>query len=196
MVYPPPVRSGQPDGRTVSEIIEQRRAIQLFASVADIAQALTAELSTSEIVQVLMDEGMVGLGAQGAAVALIDPDGWLAYIAAVGVAADLQLNSGLVELDRRIPMAHAASTAEPVFVETEAEAVERFPDITAHREGCRAYAAVPLVLAGRPKAVLGVTFGQERRFDDVDRRFIVTVANLGAHALVSELGFEPRPVGG
>ena len=63
MVYPPPVRSGQPDGRTVSEIIEQRRAIQLFASVADIAQALTAELSTSEIVQVLMDEGMVGLGA-------------------------------------------------------------------------------------------------------------------------------------
>ncbi|MFN8022769.1 MAG: GAF domain-containing protein [Acidimicrobiales bacterium] len=172
--------------------LEQRRSAELFTRVADVAEALTADLSTSEIVRALMEQGMAGLGAQGASVALIDPDGWLAYIAAVGVAAELQLNSGLVELERRIPMAHAALHLEPVFVESADDAAVRFPDITADRHGCRAYAAVPLVLGGRARAVLGVTFADERSFDEIDRRFVVTIANIGARGLVSELGFEPR----
>lgn len=167
---------------------ETEVAGQLFDRVADVAEALTADLSTSQIVEVLMREGMAGLGAEGAAVALIDPAGWLAYIAAVGVAADLQLSTGIVPLDRRIPMAEAAREARAVFVE-DASAAEAFPDITADRLGCRAYAAVPLVYRGTPKGVLGVTFRKERAFDDVERRFIVAVANVGAQALVRDLDF-------
>jgi GAF domain-containing protein len=139
-----------------------------------------------------MREGMAGLGAEGAAVALIDPAGWLAYIAAVGVAADLQLSSGIVPLDRRIPMAQAARTSRPVFVERAEDAERDFPDITADRLGCQAYAAVPLVVRGNAKGVLGVTFRHERAFDDLERRFIVTVANVGAQALVRDLDFTHR----
>lgn len=161
----------------------------LFDRVSTIADALTDELSTSQIIGVLMYQGMAGLGAAGAAVALVDPGGFLAYVGAVGAAADLQLSSGIVPLDRRTPMAQAALTRNPVFVSTAAEASEGFPDITADREGCRAYAAVPLQVGGRTVGVLGVTFRDERAFSHLEQRFITTVANIGAHALLRDLSF-------
>jgi signal transduction histidine kinase len=89
-------------------------------------------------------------------------------------------------LTRDSPLATAARTGDPVFVESADELRQRFPDALPVLEqlGIEALAVVPAVANGRVRGALGVGFGATHAFDEGERRFITAVASQFAQAVL------------
>ena len=74
---------------------------------------------------------------------------------------------------------------EPILLATWEERIARYPH---HRRvhakgGDRAVAGLPLQVEGRTVGAISLAFPSDRAFDDDDRRFMTTVADLCAQAL-------------
>ena len=82
-------------------------------------------------------------------------------------------------------MAEVARTGEPILLATWEERIARYPH---HRRvhakgGDRAVAGLPLKVEGRTIGALSLAFPTDRAFDDDDRLFMATVADLCSQAL-------------
>jgi GAF domain-containing protein len=135
----------------------------------------------------IFEQGLVLLGASAGALLLIDPD--------APDQLEIQDQFGypepLIEAWRRFPMTIEAPVPEavrlgvPVWVESRAEALARYPvwaaAVVAGRD--HAWTGLPLEVGGRVLGALGLTWFEERVFEVEEQRFLVSVARLCAQAL-------------
>lgn len=164
---------------------ETRREIR-----SRLLQTLTAELSAAlepeEVGAVIIGQAMPALGANAGNVYLVDDDARsLVSVAALGYAPDILEQSRILPLDGSTMMADVTRTQEPILCGRWKERVERYPH---HHhvhgvEGDRAVAGVPLRVQGRTIGALSLAFPTDRAFDDDERQFIATVAELCAQSL-------------
>ena len=159
-------------------------SVDEFARVALVARALTSALDVSEVVEIVVHQGMAGLEAEGGAFAFLDERGVLVPAVMVGYPKHAFEAFTPLALDRELPMTVAAREKEPIWVESLSDARARFPALVAGLvTGSQAWAAIPLVIEGVVFGVLGVSFLVPRHFSQSERLFIGALADLCALAL-------------
>ena len=160
-------------------------AERLRALVA-VAQELADAHSEFDVLTVVSGRGASVLGAQGAAMCLLEPDG--AHVRILGTTffdEGLRADVATLPVSAPLPIVHAAVTGEPLFLVDRAAGVELFPGALEVyvRARTEATAAVPLTVHGRTIGSLAIAFEQRKAWLVADKVLLSALAALTALAL-------------
>ncbi len=165
-----------------------RRTAELNADRARRLQEVTAALSDArgarEVVQVILERGLAALGAEAGGVVKLSDDGlWFEYVDGIGFAPEVVERYRKFPVNTPVPTRDVAITHRPVFIESIDEWKERYslPDRASLPDG--SWAALPLKAGDNLLGALTLRFPKRRRFDDEERRFMMTLAHHCAQAL-------------
>jgi serine phosphatase RsbU (regulator of sigma subunit) len=157
-----------------------------LAALVAVAQELADARSELDVLSVVDGRGASVLGAQGAALCLLEPDGrHVRTLATSFFDEGLRARAATLPADAPLPLVHAAVTGSAWFLVDRAEGLRHFPGARevydrAHTE---ATAAVPLVVHGRPIGALAVASTRPHPWLAGDRAVLQTLAALTAQAL-------------
>jgi signal transduction histidine kinase len=102
-----------------------------------------------------------------------------------------QAGMGIVEVPQRIhrddahPMAEAWRIGEAVYIHSRESIVTNYPRLRSLAEGSiyEAWAAVPMFRERRLIAIMGMSYGEPRRFDEEERSMIMALAEVATQAI-------------
>ncbi|HYO93182.1 MAG TPA: ATP-binding protein, partial [Polyangiaceae bacterium] len=165
-----------------------RAARERLELLSELAAALGAARTTEQVAEVVVQYGMRTAHGDTCTLYVLDESGTvLDLVGHQGVAPEV------LEAVRRMsqtqhPQSLAAVKAgESLWVETPAQYATLFPQLAGMKVPARranAFWSVPLQAEGRPLGLLGVGFYQPRTFSADERRFVHTLANQCAQALL------------
>ena len=173
--------TGRPDRALAGESLARERAMKLHA----VAAALTRATSGEEVAAAVVNEGMEALDAEAAVAYLADDAGRQVLRACRGIAAENVAYLAILEPDAPVPLADAIRVGEPIWIESLEGLLERYPSLLASKtpiSKLQSVAAVPLCSEGRTIGGAAFSFASPRRFDEDERRFLLTVVSLAAVA--------------
>ncbi|HEX8440057.1 ATP-binding protein [Archangium sp.] len=156
------------------------RLLRLQRVTSGLAQALTP----AQVASVIVLQAGPALGAAECCVFLLGEPGVLRLVEAAGMPEVDSEPWRSFPVDLPVPIAEAAREAEPVWVESLEALRRRYPfmkDVPLGRQ--RAWAFLPLELAGRVLGVLTLGFAREQGFAREDKDFACLVARHCAQAL-------------
>src|SRR5215213_8851384 len=165
---------------------ERTRREERARQLQELTAALSAALDPESVGAAIIERAMPALGANAGNVFLVDHTAReLRNVAVLGYEPEIAQWARRLPLDGSTLVAEVARTGEPILLATWDERIARYPH---HRRvhargGDRAVAGLPLKVEGRTIGDLSLAFPSDRAFDDVDRRFMATVADLCAQAL-------------
>jgi len=163
-----------------------------LARLALVARGLTASLRPSEVIDIVVRQGMAGLGAEGGILALVAPDGVIVPVETVGYTPDAVAAFAPMNVGQDLPLTIAVRDAEPVWVPSRADAASRFPALLgAAVSNSQAWAAIPLVADGSVAGVLGVSFLSPHDFSECEQLFIRALGDQCALALTPQHSRRP-----
>ena len=171
---------------TTVDITERKRREERARQLQELTAALSAALDPESVGAAIIERAMPALGANAGNVFLLDANSReLRGIAVLGYKPEIAQWARRLPLDGPTLAAEVARTGEPILLATWEERIARYPH---HRRvhargGDRAVAGLPLQVEGRTIGALSLAFPSDRAFDDDDRRFMATVADLCAQAL-------------
>jgi len=156
-------------------------AVQRAAAIAEVAAALANAQRLDQLAEVALRGCAAVLGADGSALAAVDPGGGplrlhltsrLADAISAGADVDLPAGGVPLELDDELPTQWVARHGERVLLPDRAQAVARFPRMAEIGDlvGVRAVAALPLRVEGRVLGSFVAVWGEDREFaaEDVE----------------------------
>lgn len=149
-------------------------ATHLESLAADLAVALTSR----EVAEVVVRQGIASTDADAAALYLLNEDESMLEVVN-GQGSDPALIEGWRRLPTNVTVAstEAVRTQEPVFIESERDTHEKYRQ-------ARAGAHIPLVVAsGRPLGVLFLGYTKPRQFSETQRSFVLALGRQCAQAL-------------
>jgi PAS domain S-box-containing protein len=167
-------------GASGSQREERARQLQ------ELTAALSAALDPESVGAAIIERAMPALGANAGNVFLVDNTAReLRNVAVLGYEPEIAQWAQRLPLDGPTLVADVARSGEPILLATWEERIARYPH---HRRvhasgGDRAVAGLPLQVEGRTIGALSLAFPSDRPFDENDRRFMATVADLCAQAL-------------
>jgi GAF domain-containing protein len=167
---------------------QARRAAELAADRTGILQQVTALLSGSltseDIAEVLVSDGIGAVGAVGGLVAIVAEDGrTLEVMRSFGYERSLLQRWGSL-LDSPLPLPEALATGEPVVVESLGERDRRYPLLAGTPPSVdHSLVCLPMVAGGRPLGGIAVTYPESRRFSPEELDLMMALARQGAQAL-------------
>jgi signal transduction histidine kinase len=167
--------------RRVAEI-----ALNRTARLESVAAALSQLLSPGRAAEVVIEQAVPALGAAAGVITLCADDGrTLEIVAASGYPAGVLEGFQRFPIEAPLPIAEAARSRQPVWLESSAVWRERYPQaLSAHSAaGTEAAAALPIVVDGRTLGALGLSFAQARAFAPEDQALIQALAQQCAQAL-------------
>ncbi len=153
--------------------------VDRFRRVSMVASALTGDVTPREVVDIVLRQGMAGLGAIGGLLGLTQ-DGYLHPAAVMGGSADVARQVGAFTLDRQFPVCVAARTGEGVFVTRTSSNADEYTDFIHAYPAAAAWAALPLMAGTRPFGALGLAFEVPCSFDQSEREFFTALASVAA----------------
>ena len=168
------------------DITERKRHEAQARQLQELTAALSAARDPEDVGAAIIAHAMPTLGANAGNVFQLDShDRELQNVALRGYEPDIQEWSRRLPLDGSSLVAEVVRTGEPILLATWEERIARYPHHrTVHaRGGDRAVAGLPLQVEGRTIGALSLAFPTDRVFDENDRRFMATVADLCAQAL-------------
>lgn len=153
-------------------------------------QAVTAALSeaitSSEVAEVIVREGLVAFRAQAAAVVRLGSGGTeLEVLASTGFPDSVRSGWSAYSADVECPTAEAIRTRRVVAIESSEQLAERWPhlaDLQA-QTGMSANITAPLLVEDKAVGVLQMSFRDARQFDDSVQALLATLARQCAQAL-------------
>lgn len=171
-----------------TELVARREAEQ-ERSRTEHLQAVTEALidleSPAAVLDVLVDQSLVALGAVGALVVRATGDRGLELAAARGYPAEVTAPLRRFGLEDGGALAQAARTRLGVWTSSAEEAAPALPpeaDALRPEGHTGAFAALPLTVGDRLLGVLGLQFAGPRVWDEDDRGFIRAIARQCAQA--------------
>jgi PAS domain S-box-containing protein len=187
-------------GTDVTDHVLARREIESARDRAGRLQALTARLAAAttlhEVAEVVVEQGVAGTGAATGLLAIRaadEPAGdaadrrstELVLLRQSGVPDEVRASYERFPLTAPGPAAECVRTGKPIFGETRAEVLARFPEIPHVWESLRteALATVPLAVAGETVGAMSFTFSTPRTFAAEDREFFLALGSQCAQAL-------------
>ncbi|MCC7208611.1 MAG: PAS domain-containing protein [Anaerolineae bacterium] len=188
-----PLRDGT--GRIVGvnivadEVTERMRNVQRLRQLRDLAVKLAAALTPSDVIQVLVNNGLQALGATAGLVAMLDEEGKaLKAVEMFGYDDPPPERLRSIPLDDPdVGLAAAVRTEQPIWIESQDDAARFLAlpvaegDALARPTG--AWACVPLRTNGHIVGGACLSFDGPHRFDDGERDFVLSVVDYCAQAL-------------
>ncbi|ARV62805.1 diguanylate cyclase [Nostocales cyanobacterium HT-58-2] len=168
----------------------QQTAVQAAdrtARLQDVTAALSESLTSTQVAEVIVEQGMAALGANSALVALLTEDGTeLEIVRAVGYEQDLLLGAWRrFSIHASAPLAETVRTGEPIWSEPTETRIARYPHLAeAYAQyNYEAWISIPLLLEGRALGGISLAFTEIQEFNEYDRAFMLTMAQQCAQAI-------------
>jgi PAS domain S-box-containing protein len=154
---------------------------QLQAITTHLAWALDPEA----VAEVVLGEGLAAMRAAGGGMYLLaEDDREVRLVRPAGVADEFFEGETIIPVDSGSPVTDAVRKAEPLFFRSRAELFRRYRQMEGRvRETHAAWAILPIQLAGPALGSLVVSFAEPRGFGEVDRAFLLALAQQAAQAL-------------
>lgn len=159
-----------------------------YERLAMMARAFTSDIGAEEITRIVVQQGMDGMNAPGGALLFVD-GGLVRTVVAVGTTArsirrmDQDGGRESMPLDRANPICQAIREAEEIWVTDREEGLRRFADLRFASPASQGWVAIPLLSRGRPFGAFSLSFTRPPVFDEPDRNYIRTLADVAALAL-------------
>ncbi len=159
-----------------------------YERLAMVARAFTSEIGAEEITRIVVRQGMAGMNASGGALLFVDGD-VLRTVVAVGTTArsirrmELEAGRQSMPLDRANPTCQAVREAEEIWITDREEGLRRFADLRLASPASEGWVAIPLLGRGRPFGAFSLSFSRPPVFDEPERDYIRTLADVAALAL-------------
>jgi PAS domain S-box-containing protein len=165
-----------------------RQTALLHAVTAALSEALTPE----QVAEVVVDRGVMALGARAGLVALLSGDRLsLEIFRAVGYPEETMERWRSFPVDGPYPLSDAVRTGDVVVLPTVEARRKRYPAMqAAHDAYDHALACVPLLVERRSIGGMVLSFGEPREFTDEDRGFLLALGRQCAQALERARLFE------
>jgi len=165
-------------------LARERRARAASESLQAIASSLSRARTPSDVANVIIQQGLPGIGAQAGAVALLDEQTCtLEMLASVGYPQDMFEALRSTPMSGSTPMAEAARTGEAIWREAGTRDAARFADFARANRAYPSGIALPMAVDRRVVGALALSFTEPRGFDEQDRAFATTLAAHCAQAL-------------
>jgi PAS domain S-box-containing protein len=165
-------------------LARERRARDASESLQAITSALSKARTPADVANVIIQQGLPGIGAQAGAVALLDDRTCtLEILASVGYPMEMFEAPRSTPLSGSTPMAEAARTGEPMWREAGTRDATRFADFARANRAYPSGIALPLAVDRRVVGALAFSFTEARAFDEQDRAFTTALAAQCALAL-------------
>ena len=166
-----PAMSGRKIADVLSAVGRLRLVLRAFAAAP--LGAGTPQLLISQAVAATGSSGGVVCGVRGDRVVILASEGY--------TPGQRPACGPLIMGDLSLPLPYAATTEQPVWLVSQADAVDRFPRIGGLVPGSeRAYAALPLRANGQSLGVMGISFAERHEFTEADRDFLLALADICA----------------
>jgi PAS domain S-box-containing protein len=162
------------------------RAASRTARLQAITAALSEALTPAQAASAVLGHGLTAVGAQAGSVALLTNQGTeLELLDAVGFPQEIVEKWQRFPVAGETPLAEAVRTGEMVLLESLQTKESRFPHLAPIHtlNGTQALAAIPLIVEGRIIGGMGLTFKENRQFEEDDRSFMLAIARQCAQAL-------------
>ncbi|AKI99519.1 Sensory box histidine kinase [Archangium gephyra] len=170
--------------RTRAERVAARTA-RLQTLNAALSQVLTAP----RVAEVVIDQGVAAVGAQVAALWLVDASSAQArLLRSVGLPPEVTGPVAALPLGHGTPLDEALQRGQPVLLESHEELLRRYPHVEQRVHAAvpsvlpLAVACLPLQVDGQGLGVLVLGFPGVHRFDDDERVFLTLLAHYAAQA--------------
>jgi signal transduction histidine kinase len=149
-----------------------------------VASALLKARTATEVLEVVMSEGVYAAEARAGVIGLLTADGTeLEIVAHRGYPEGRMSNWMRFPVDGPLPMSEAVRTGEPIFLSTTAERDGRFPTFSYLREDSHALVCLPLRSEDRIIGGLALTFATDQEFPPERQALKVALAAQAANAL-------------
>ncbi len=164
---------------------DARTAEERVRRLQEITAGVSAASTPGEVGRVVLERGREATGAAAGSVALIDEDGTtITTLVLVGYneAVGREFPSYLITADLPTPRSIREG---PVWLHDRDEVRAAYPHLRRFHESMshEAVAALPLVVEGEPIGGMALSFPDRRAFDDDERAFLTSIAELTAQAL-------------
>jgi signal transduction histidine kinase len=170
--------------RSSREAAEQ--AVEHIARLQAITSALSQALTADEVAKVMMGHAYNALGASAAVAYFLSPDGaGMRYVGSRGVA-PIQADEWRRGTAGPVVVDTAIRDNRPIWLGTRAEMLAAFPDlenVPTAPEKLQAMVGLPLSVDRRVLGGIGFSFSRPRAFDQEERDYLLTLAELCAQAL-------------
>ena len=162
-------------GRKIADVLSAEGRLRL------VLRAFAAAPLGADTPQLLISQAVAATGSSGGVVCGVRGDR-VVILASEGYTPDQRSACGpLIMGDLSLPLPFAATTGQPVWLVSQADAVDRFPRIVGLvPQDERAYAALPLTASGESLGVLGISFAGRHEFTEADRDFLLALADICA----------------
>ena len=171
------------EARVVEKVSE---SVDHLARLALVARGLADRPRRSEVVDIVVRQGMAGLGAEGGVLALVAADGVVVPVETVGYTQEAVAAFAPMHVGQELPLTVAVREQAPVWVPSREDAASRFPGLLeAGVSGSQAWAAIPLIADGSVLGVLGVSFLAPHDFTEPERLFIGALGDQCTLALAA-----------
>ncbi len=157
-----------------------------ISALQNVTAALGSALTATQAAQIALEQSIAALGAHAGSVWLLSEDGHtLEPIHGFGYEPEIVEAWRNVTIHTRAPMPEAVVTGVPILLSGAQMLRDKYPEVFERQRGLigNAWAAIPLILKGRVLGVVGLTFLDEREFDERDEAFMNALAQQTAQAI-------------
>ncbi len=177
-------REREARGRAEQAVRASRSALDSATRLQDVADALASARTPQEVLDAVLTESVRAAEARGGLIATLSDDGeWLEVIASRGY--DMQYIDPFrrFPVDGNFPLSEAVRTGEGVFIRSEAERDERYPELAGRSQPGHGLVCVPLVGERGTLGGLVFSFPDDQDFPPERRALKVALARQAALAL-------------
>lgn len=166
------------------DISERVRARERANQLQEITSALAREAEPERAIEVLVADGAQALGADAAAVGLLDPAEERVILADhAGHRPESLARFESFPLDAGLPMCAAIRERRPVWITSPEELTERFPALANESIRFTALAVLPLTVENEVLGAASFSFRESSQFGPEERAFVTAIVQQAAYTL-------------
>jgi GAF domain-containing protein len=156
---------------------------QRLVRLQQVTAALAGASDEQSVADVFVTHAAEALGAAITTFSVLVDDDQLQVIGAQGLGQQTLERFARYPVAAQLPASEAVRTGRPVEVQDGAELERRFPELFGSTDASRSLVCVPVALPDRMLGVISLSFPDDHRFDDTQRRFLAALADTCAQAL-------------
>jgi PAS domain S-box-containing protein len=180
------------DARTNAALLEAERSARSDAERATsrstgleaTSAALGRALSTDEVAEIAVREGLARLGAGRGVAGILDEDGHsIRTLAAIGFRDDVVAGWPTFDIGDAAPLAEAMRLREPLLIATSEELSKRYPEFTRNAAPGGPAVVVPLLYEDRAVGGMYFRYTSATALVDADRPYLLALGRQVAAAM-------------
>ncbi|MEP0888565.1 MULTISPECIES: PAS domain S-box protein [unclassified Leptolyngbya] len=169
------------------------KAADRTARLQTIMAALSESLTPQQVADVIVQQSIAALSADSALMTVLtDDEKELEIIKAVGYHTDIVESWRRFPVSAAVPLADAVRTGTPVWAETKAERLARYPHLADiySRYDFNSWISLPLMSEGKAVGGMLLSFKEHKSLSQDDRDFILAVSRQCAQAISRAQAYE------